>query len=124
VDNIETNADHATWCTGLRTKANNNITQKALMISNTTLQSKTTINNITQKALMISNTTLQNKTTINPGDRECKQFMFHKMTPVVVLIVRSGKYLIGDRGQKTSTDSVQKQDRNGSNTFLPVIALL
>jgi len=44
VDNVETNADHATWCTGLRTKGNYNITQKALMISHTTLQSKTTIN--------------------------------------------------------------------------------
>lgn len=81
-------------------------------------------NNITQKALMISSTTLQSKTTINPGDRECKQFMFLKMTSVVVLIVGSGKCLIGDRGQKTSTCSVQKQDRNGSNTFCPVIALL
>jgi hypothetical protein len=35
------------------------------------------------------------------------------------LIVKSGKCLIGDRGQKASSGSVQKQDRNESNTFLP-----
>jgi hypothetical protein len=69
---------------------------------------------ITQKILMISNTTLQYKTGVNRGDRECKQFLILKKKPV-----KSGKCLIGDRGQKASSGSVQKQDRNESNTFLP-----
>jgi hypothetical protein len=35
------------------------------------------------------------------------------------LIVKAGKCLIGERGQKISAGSVQKQDRNESNAFLP-----
>jgi hypothetical protein len=76
---------------------------------------------ITQKILMISNTTLQYKTGVNRGDRECKQFLIlKKKSSWHALIVKSGKCLIGDRGQKASSVSVQKQDRNDSNTFLPV----
>lgn len=55
----------ATLCTRYRTKTNKKSKQ------------------ITQKILMISNTTLQYKTGVNKGDRECKQFLILKMKPVV-----------------------------------------
>ena len=38
---------------------------------------------ITQKILMISNTTLQFKTGVDRGDRECKQFLILRKKPVV-----------------------------------------